>query len=686
MTIHARVLPLVLLAALFALPAPSAGARVAEEPGPAAAVAPSPLAGIRPRPRPKVDVPAAHLSRALFSMRQGDYSTALAAAGKAGPVARDIIEWHRLRAGGGRFDEVVDFLERRPDWPGLAYLKFRSEGSVPFGAREREVTAFFRDNPPQTGAGSVALVAALARLDDRAGAEAAVVRAWRTQTIGEGGEQVLLENYGELLRPHHVARLDMLLWENQRSAAERMYPLVSKGHKAAAEARLALRADRGGVDALVEAVPEALQDDPGLLFERFQWRARKGRNDDALEIALAREGTVEALGRPEMWAGWRRGLARAEMRGGDPETAYRLASAHGLTEGSNFADLEWLSGYLALTYLDDPEAALRHFQRFRAAVGTPISLGRAGYWEGRAWEALGNTEAAQTAYEFGGVWQTSFYGLLAAEKAGLPTDPSLAGADIGPDWRGTSFAASSVLEAALLLQRAGERSLAERFFTHLAESLDEREAGALGDLALELDEPHIAVMVGKRAADRALVLPRPYYPVVDLGAEVETVEPALALAIARRESEFDIVVQSGVGARGLMQLMPATAEEVSRSLGLDYSARRLVEDPVYNATLGTTYLSWLMDEFRGNPIYVAGAYNAGPSRIRRWVGDNGDPAGGSDVEAMIDWIEHIPFTETRNYVMRVAESLPVYRARIAGAPDEQPFSDLILQSLQGAGN
>jgi len=193
-------------------------------------------------------------------------------------------------------------------------------------------------------------------------------------------------------------------------------------------------------------------------------------------------------------------------------------------------------------------------------------------------------------------------------------------------------------------------------------------------------------MVGKRAADRALVLPRPYYPVVDLGAEVETVEPALALAIARRESEFDIVVQSGVGARGLMQLMPATAEEVSRSLGLDYSARRLVEDPVYNATLGTTYLSWLMDEFRGNPIYVAGAYNAGPSRIRRWVGDNGDPAGGSDVEAMIDWIEHIPFTETRNYVMRVAESLPVYRARLAGQPDDGVFSDLILQSLQGAGN
>ncbi|MDJ1008928.1 MAG: lytic transglycosylase domain-containing protein [Paracoccaceae bacterium] len=680
-----RAAALAVLISLAALPAP---ARVAEDAatGAAPVAAPNLLAGIRPRPRPAVDVPAGHLSRALFSMREGDFNTALAAAEKAGPVARDIVEWHRLRAGGGRFDEVTAFLERRPDWPGLDYLRRRSEGSVPFGAREWDVVAFFRDTPPQTGQGSVALISALARLDDRAAAEAAVVRAWTTQTIGPGGERVLLESYGDLLEPHHEARLDMLLWANQRRAAERMYPLVSKGWKALAEARLTLRADKNGVDALVEAVPAALQDNPGLLFERFQWRARKGRNDAAIEIALAREGTEAALGRPGMWAGWRRGLARAEMRAGRADIAYRLAAAHGLTEGSSYADLEWLSGYLALTYLDDPGAALRHFQRFRAAVATPISLGRAGYWEGRAWAAMGNAEAAQTSYAFGAEWQTSFYGLLAAAEAGLPADLALTGRTARPDWRETSFADSSVLDAARLLHRAGERSLAERFFTHLAESLDEDEAGALGRLVLDLGEPHIAVMIGKRVAGRGLVVPEPYYPVVDLGASAENVEPALALAIARRESEFDPVVQSGVGARGLMQLMPATAREVSRSLGLSYSTARLTEDPVYNATLGTTYLSWLMDEFRGNPIFVAGAYNAGPGRIRRWVRENGDPTLGGEVEAMVDWIEHIPFRETRNYVMRVAESLPVYRARLSGTPDEQDFGALILQTVPGPGN
>ncbi len=643
------------------------------------------LPDIRPRARPVVDLPAAHLGRAMDWMRDGDFTSALAAAEKAGPLARDIIEWHRLRVGGGRFDEVQDFLERRADWPGLPYLRRRSEGSVPFGSRPREVVAYFRAHSPQTGPGSVALVSALAQLDDRAGAEAAAVRAWTTQEIGPTGERVLLEAYGELLADHHETRIDMLLWDGKRSAVDRMLPLVSDDWEKLAAARLGLRARANGVDALVEAVPNSLQDNPGLLFERFKWRARKGRNDDALEIALGREGTLASLGQPEKWGSWRRSLGRALMRDGRTEQAYKLTSAHGLTTGRDYADLEWLSGYLALTYLDDPETALSHFQRFRADVATPISLGRAGYWEGRAWQALGNTEAAQTAYAFGAEWQTSFYGLLAADAAGLSRDPALTGAETYPELGTTSSADSSVLKAALLLLRAGERSLGERFITHLVESLPADEAGALGDLMLAMDEPHIAVMIGKRAATQAVVLPRAYFPLVDLGASAEGVDTSMALAIARRESEFDPVVTSGAGARGLMQLMPATAREVAGALDIPYSSRRLTDDPVYNATLGTTYLSWLSDEFGANPIFMAGAYNAGPSRIWRWMADRGDPTTG-DVETMVDWIEHIPFRETRNYVMRVSESLPIYRARLSGEVEDQPFGELLLRRASRASN
>jgi soluble lytic murein transglycosylase len=613
------------------------------------------------------------LSRALTEMRSGDWDAARASARAAGPVGADIIEWHRLRAGRGTFDEVTTFLARRPDWPGLPYLRENSEGAVPFGDRWEEVLAFFDGNPPQTGSGSTALIGAYIAAGRDSDAEAQAVLAWLSQSLSEADEEVLLARFGRQLAPYHEDRLDMLLWRGARPPAERMYRLVDEDWRALARARLALRADQPGVDTLIAAVPGALADHPGLAFERMQWRARKGRNADAIEMFLGREGTVAGLGNPEAWAGWRRALVRAAMREGDARTAYALASSHGLVNGSDYADLEWLSGYIALTYLDDAERALRHFQKFRLSVETPISLGRAGYWEGRAYEALGEMDMAQAAYAFGGEYQTSFYGLLAAERAGLPMDPALTGSIDYGDWRASRFADSSVLAAGLLLQKAGERSLAERFLTHLAESLDEQEVGQLATLAFDLEEPHIALMIAKRAAESGIVVPAAYYPVVDLGAAAPGVPPELALAIARRESEFDPSVVSGVGARGLMQLMPGTAEEMAGDLGLTYSGSRLLNDPAYNATLGVAYLQELIDEFGGNFALVAAAYNAGPSRPRRWVEERGDPRSGRiDV---IDWIEHVPFTETRNYIMRVMESLPVYRARLSGRTEPLRLTD-----------
>lgn len=613
------------------------------------------------------------LARAMAAMRSGDWETAASEARAAGELGRDVIEWHRLRAGRGDFDEVVDFLKRRDDWPGLPLLRRRSEGSVPYGRRADEVIAFFADDPPRTGAGSIALASAYEAAGRHGDAEAQIVLAWVTQEMTTGDEASLLQRYGDLLKPHHEDRLDMLLWTGQSKAAERMLPYVSEGWRKLARARIGLRDMVPGVDALIEAVPPELADDPGLAFERFQWRARKGRNESAIELALSRDGGVAALGRPGPWADWRSVLARWAMRAGRPAEAYQLAARHGLGEGSDYAELEWLAGYIALTYLGDPDAALWHFQRFRVAVSTPISLGRAGYWEGRAHEALGDAEAAAQAYAFGAEHQTSFYGLLAAERAGLPMDPALAGLQTYPDWNSAGFVGSSVFKAALLLRDAGEDQLSERFLTHLAESLSETEVGQLADFALSLDEPHIALMIAKRAAEYGIVVPRAYFPVVDLGVTDPRVPLELALAIARRESEFDHDVMSGVGARGLMQVMPATAEEVAGKLDIDFDRGRLLSDPVYNARIGKAYLAELIDMFGPNFVLVSAAYNAGPSRPIRWMEERGDPrSAGVDV---VDWIEHIPFTETRNYVMRVMESLPVYRARLGGGAVAIRLSD-----------
>ncbi|MEO0655742.1 MAG: lytic transglycosylase domain-containing protein, partial [Pseudomonadota bacterium] len=500
-----------------------------------------------------------------------------------------------------------------------------------------------------------------------------IIAAWTEYNLSTGDERYLLERYGALLKPHHTARMDRLLWSGQSKAAERMLPRVSDDWQALARARIALRDDKNGVDALIAAVPEELRDHPGLVFERFQWRARKGRNAPAIELALTVPGTENALGEPARWANWRRVLSRWSMRQGEGETAYALASAHGLTEGIHYADLEWLSGYLALTYLEDPERALLHFRRFRIAVSSPISLGRAGYWEGRAHEALGDAENAAMAYAFGAEFQTSFYGLLAAERASLPMDPALTGRMDYPAFAEAPFMSSSVLEAAELLHQAGERSLAERFLTHLAESLDETELGQLADYALSLEDAHVALMIAKRAARAGVVLPHAYFPVVDFGLEELNVPQEMALAIARRESEFDPAVRSGAGAVGLMQVMPRTARAVAQRLDVRFSTKKLQQDPVYNARIGVAYIEELVDQFGPNMMLVAAAYNAGPSRPLRWMREQGDPRD-AEVDA-IDWIEHIQFRETRNYVMRVMESLPVYRARISGETADIRLSD-----------
>ena len=612
------------------------------------------------------------LASALSAVRAGNWDNAATLALRAGPEAVDLVEWHRLRAGRGRAEDVLAFLERNPDWPGLALLRRRSE-EVFVTASDDQVLRFFKNQTPQTGVGLLRYADALTAKGRAGDAEASLVLGWRTLAMDQREHDTFVQRHGPLLTPHHAARLDMALWRGLNSDADRVLPLVDADRRALAIARLALKAQRDGVNTLIDAVPQPLVSDAGLAHDRFNWRIQKGFTDSAIELLLERSTSAAALGEPQRWAGWRSYLARAQMRAGNSDLAYRLAASHQLAEGSDYADLEWLAGYIALTYMKDTDLALDHFQRFRMAVATPISLGRAGYWIGRAQDAAGDTEAAAQAYAEGAQHQTSFYGLLAAERAGLASDPSLKGADVPPDWRSAPLASSSVFRAGLLLQRAGEAGLAKQFFTHLAESQSEIGLAQLGEMALDLGEPHLAVMIGKEAANKGVVLPRPYYalhPMREMGLPVPM---ELAKAIARRESEFNPVVVSGAGAQGLMQLMPGTAAEVARDLGLEHDAGRVLSDWAYNARLGSGYPARLGADFSGNIVLVSAAYNAGPSRPTRWMAEQGDPRGASE-EAVVDWIEHIPFTETRNYVMRVAESLPIYRARLGREPHPVPFS------------
>ncbi|MFP4568527.1 transglycosylase SLT domain-containing protein [Rhodosalinus sp.] len=623
------------------------------------------------------------LDEAMDALRAGDWTRAAELGQRDGPAAADVIEWHRLREGRGSAEEVMDFLSRNPDWPGLDWLRRRSEAAIA-KADPATVRAFFAENLPQTGEGALAHAAALEAAGETGAAQAELVLAWRTRPLSAAEHASFVARHGALLAPHHTARLDMALWQEWQDNARAMLPLVPEGWRALAEARLALAADAPGVDTRIAAVPAPLADHPGLAYERFAWRLRRGRLEDAADLLLAQSDSAETLGEPAVWAGPRRTLARLLKQEGRHELAYRVAASHHTAAmvGYVSAELEWIAGYLALRHLDRPDDAVAHFARFAQGVASPISLGRAGYWLGRAQEAAGNAEGAAEAYALGAAHQSSFYGLLAAERGGLPFDATLAGDAPAPDWTGAAFTDSSVFRAGVLLLAAEERRLGERFLTHLAESLDPKALAQLGAMLDDLEEPHVAVMVGKRAAQRGIVVPASYYALHPMAGTGWPVPTELALAIARRESEFDPSVVSGAGARGLMQVMPDTAREVAGRLGLGYDHDRLLSDWTFNAQLGTAYLAELVERFEGNPVLVAAAYNAGPARPIRWTRELGDPR---DPEVdVVDWIESIPFAETRNYVMRVTESLPVYRARLGLSPHPVPFSEELKgQTLHG---
>nr|WP_135504669.1 lytic transglycosylase domain-containing protein [Roseovarius aestuariivivens] len=614
------------------------------------------------------------MASAFDAMQAGRWEVAARLAARAGPAGPALIEWHRLRAGRGTPQEVLAFLETHGDWPGLDYLHKQSEEAM-VAATPDAVIAFYEDRRPQTGLGALNLARALRAVDRAADADIAVVLAWRTLDLSTAEHDAFMQAFPDLLAAHHEARLHMTLWRGLRDV-DQMLPLVDADTRERALVARMIETGAAQADARLDALPEAAQSDPHIAHALFNRHIQKGRTAEAIELLLRQSRLENGLGEPARWSGWRRELTRSQMRAGAVRTAYDIAAVHGLVEGSHFADLEWLSGYLALTYFKDPALALIHFQRFLAAVETPISLGRAGYWIGRAQEAAGNAEAAAIAYELGALHQTSFYGLLAAERGGLPSDPALRGEDPGP-WRDAEFASGDVFQAGVLALASGRLSLAERFFTHLAENLDRADLARLGKAMKDLGEPHLEVMVGKAAAGRGITLPAPYYALHPLAEMDLAVPPELALAIARRESEFDTSVASGAGAMGLMQLMPGTAEEMARAIGASGHTRaKVFADWTYNARLGAAYLARMARQFDGNIVMMSAAYNAGPARPPRWMSDFGDPRTGAvDV---VDWIEHVPFNETRNYIMRVAESLPVYRARLGKDPHPVPFSQELV--------
>ncbi|MCY4541985.1 MAG: lytic transglycosylase domain-containing protein [Rhodobacteraceae bacterium] len=659
-------------------------------------------------PLPAVAHPGEHqaFETALDHAAAGRWTQAYAAAREVGdPAATVVVDWLRLRAGVDSHAPYAQFLQKHSDWPGLKILRRAGEPTLA-DARPAEIVEYFQVQPPQTGHGALALASALKALGKPNQARRTIIDAWQSLPFDNEATREALKLYGDLLRPHHVNRLDVMLWNDWLSPAGNFLSHVGPAQRALAETRIALRQNRNGVDAKISSLPKAQLADPGLNHDRVLWRLSRGMDHQAAGLVNAFSESPAKLGRPEHWAKTRLRLGYGLMLSGDYRLAYQVASSHHLkSSGSldsfnwlsdadvesrqrklrrDYLDLEWLAGFLALRKLNRTELAVAHFQNFMDEVvspsyehagHSPVTRGRAGYWLGRALAASGKSERARAAYAFGAKYQISFYGQLSAERIGAKVDPRLVG---GQPWAGKSngeLEEELVVRAALLYSSIGQHPHSAWFLAHRAETLDRMGIMQLAEMARRHGLEFEAVKIAKQGATQGDVVVDYLFPLTSIASQDFAIPTALVISVARQETEFRDTARSTQGAVGLLQLLPSTAQPIVRKLGLSGSTRQILMDPTNNARIGALYLLENVDEFGGSIPLAVAAYNAGPGRVKGWLNTIGDPR--IDEKDIIDWIELIPFSETRNYTMRVLESTVVYRMRLSGRTQQINLSRML---------
>jgi soluble lytic murein transglycosylase len=580
------------------------------------------------------------------------------------PLLGKVIQWLDLtRPGPGRsFDEMTRFLKANPDWPLRDTLTAQAERAMPDIYPTAAVLNWFGARDPLTADGAIKLLGALRadRQFDRA--RKVAVLAWTTEDFNKEQENTFLLRFGDIITmADHVVRLDNLLWEDDREQAVRMLKRVDSGHAALASARMRLQDKKITPEAVGGLVPLELRDDAGLIYEMARAWRKQGKIERALQLL---DPPPAKVARPDlMWDELYR-AARELLGNGDISAAYRLAAAHNADTGDAFVEGEWFAGWVALRYLEEPDVARKHFTNLYNGAKSVISKTRAAYWNGRAAEAKGDMAAATDWYRNAAKNLSVYYGQLAAARL---TDPKHLVLDSGVRPSGAekaAFAKREMVRVVQLLAKVGAEERVRPFImTMTARATKATDYVLLADLAKSAKREDLAIAVAKDARQKGFELSEYLFPTIKLPAGKEP-EPALVLAIIKQESAFDARISSPAGAMGLMQLMPSTARPLAKELGVKkLQEKKLTSDPAFNVRLGRLYLEKLIDRFNGSYIMAVAAYNAGPSRVRDWTILYGDPRS-AETDA-IDWVENIPFDETRNYVQRVMENLQIYRSRLS---------------------
>lgn len=587
----------------------------------------------------------------------------------ADSLDRHILAWAIALYGGDRVPsgDIADAAKMLPNWPGTIALRKNSERALyRENPSQQTVVKAFDGSQPLTPEGVIILARSYVALGNAKAARSVLSPFWRMERLEAKDETAVIKEFGALIpAADHRFRMERMFYADRVSSALRVAGLA--GAQPLADAWAAVSKGDKNAAKLLKAVPAA-QRSAGYFFAQAEYLRKQQKFSDAAAIVMKVPSDREALVDPDAWWVERRVLARELVDQGDMKTAYRIVAAHAAESAANAAEAEFHAGWYALRGLNDPATAATHFARIANLAQGPMSLSRAYYWLGRAAE-VGGPGNAKDYFSRAAAYGTTFYGQLAGERVGLRSlniaYPSPSAVDR------QNFAAREAVSAIKRLQEAGYDRYAETLYRDLAGQLTSPgELALLAVLAEKQGNHFMALKIGKIAGARGIDVGALSHPlgVIPDTANISGSGKALAYAIARQESEFNVGAVSSAGARGLLQLMPGTARQLAKKAGLTFSQTRLTSDAGYNATLGAAFLGEQLDRFDGSYVLTFAGYNAGPNRAAQWVAKYGDPRG-KDVDAVVDWIERIPYTETRSYVQRVMENYEVYKMRISGKYD-----------------
>jgi soluble lytic murein transglycosylase len=612
--------------------------------------------------------------RAFEAARRGDWTAArsLAAQGQD-PVARELLEWRYAldKNSGATFadiDAVIKATESKTGavtWPLRGTLQARAEAAITPEMAPAVISAWFSSKTPNSSIGRIRLGEAMVAQGDKAKGAALISQGWAEGSFDTATEQEILQKDSTYLTPESDrARLDNLLWHDEITAARRQLSRVDAATADIGSARIAL-AMYGWPKAQAAVEKLRATTDPGLLFEWSRAVRQAGQDDEARAILLRVPAAPMVKDHGTRWWTEVSTQARDALASADPAQALALVRHAGFTSGDLYADQQFLAGFIALRFLKDPSTALADFQKLDSAVSRPISKSRAQYWQGRSLEAKGNVPEAISHYRQAASWPETFYGQVAL--AHIEAAPQLHLGDTAVDTANPpDVEADALMPAIKVLADLGQEAPLRQFVERDAEvNSSPRHLKRLMILMNEWGYPEISVRLAKTLSYAGDFMHQFTHPIITLPAyrgPGAAPDPAVVLGLIRQETEFDPYAVSSAGARGLMQMMPASARLAAREASLPYRPDALMSDAAYNMQLGMMEYHTHLDQFGGSWVLAIASYNAGPNNVRRWLAANGDPR----LTDPIDWIEEIPFGETRNYVQRVLENAQVYRARLAG--------------------